>query len=230
MYINNIVSLFSETIEYRDFQLHGILTPIILALFVAIISAIIQAWGIIHQAKRIRRNRSIKSLPLTFFAFQFLYFMAYFIYGFKIQSSALIVSNSVGLLFLPIIITIVKYKLIEGSSFKREILISPFLLMIIPCVIFIETQWSLIAVLVIALIVFAQLVLEIIHNREIRNIEPKFIISIVLCSLVWLWYGIEASDFGLITSSSTTIAVGIIFGAFHIFAARTFKKNPATIN
>lgn len=230
MIINNIISLFSETIEYRDFQVHGILTPIILALFIAVISAIIQAWGIIHQTKRIRRNKSTKSLPLTFFAFQFLYFMAYFIYGFKIQSSALIVSNSVGLLFIPIIVTIIKYKLIEGSSFKKEMLISPFLLMIVPCVIFIETQWSLIAVLALASIVFMQLVIEIIHNREIRNIEPKFILSIVLCSLVWLWYGIEVSDFGLITSSSATIVVGTIFGVFHIFATRTFKKNPATIN
>ncbi|MEI6529298.1 MAG: SemiSWEET family transporter [Candidatus Falkowbacteria bacterium] len=230
MIFKKIESLFTTSIEYQDYLLHGTITAINLALIVAIISASLQAWGIFRQNKLLKKNKSATALPLSFFAFQFFYFMAYLIYGLKIGSISLMISNVVGVLFLPIIITLVKFKQIENASFKNELLISPLLALIIPCVVFIRKEWSLIAVLILATIVFTHLVIEIIRKREIRNIEPRFIISFILCSLVWLWYGIEISDFGLITSSATTVSVGIAFSFFYLFMKRSFKKSPATIN
>lgn len=230
MIFKKIISLFAASIEYQDYLLHGTITTINFALFVALISAAVQAWGILRQTKLLKTNKSAAALPLTFFAFQFFYFMAYLIYGLKIGSVSLVISNVVGVLFLPIIFTLIKFKRKENVSFKSELLVSPFLALIIPCVVFIKKEWSLIAVLILATIVFTHLVVEIIRKREIRNIEPRFIISFILCSLVWLWYGIEVSDFGLIASSATTISVGIAFLIFYFFVRRSFKKSPATID
>ena len=228
MFVNNVINLLKETVEYQDFMANGI-TAMNLVIVIAAISGIIQGWGMIKQNNRIWNNKSGAALPLTFFAFQFFYFVAYFIYGFKIRSGALMINNLVGILFVPIIIGLIKFKLSEKGSFKKELIISPFLALIIPCVLFIKEQWSLIAILLLALAVFAHLIFEIIKKKELDNIEPKFIISILLGSSVWLWYGIGISDFGLIVSSGSTILAGTLFIGFYAITKRKFRKSPTSI-
>lgn len=225
MIFDNIVNFVKQTVEYQDYQVRGI-SAISLILIVGIISSVIQGWGMLKQNSRIWSNRSGVAIPLTFFAFQFFYFMAYLIYGYKIKSGALIVNNLVGILYLPIIIGLIKFKLREHKSFRRELYVSPFLALIIPCVIFIKSEWSLVAILVLAAGVFTHLIIEILRKRELSNIEPKYIVSVIIGSAMWLWYGFEIDDFGIMCSSGSTILAGSLFACFYVFSHRHFNKSP----
>jgi len=225
MIFENFSELVKQTVEYQDYQLRGI-TAIGLILVIGTISSIIQGWGMIKQNSRIWKNKSGVAVPLTFFAFQFFYFMAYLIYGYSIRSGALMLNNLVGILYIPIIVGLIKFKLKEHTSFKRELFVSPFLILIIPCVLFIKSEWALIAILVLAAGVFTHLIVEILRRKELGNIEPKYIISIILGSLMWLWYGVEIDDFGIICSSCSTVIVGSLFAIFYYHSKRRFNKRP----
>ena len=221
MSFNNLIDYLHSSIEYQDFLRHGHLTAISLMVFVASVSAVIQTWGMLTQNKRIWENRSGTTLPLTFFAFQFFYFMAYLIYGIKINSLSIILNNFVGVFFLPIIIGLIKFKLNENSSFRNELIVFPFLVLILPFVLIIKTKLSLIAILFLAIIVFTHLMSELFKTKMVKNIEPKFIFSMVIGSAIWLWYGFRICDFGLITSSGVTIAGASLFYLYF----RKFKKS-----
>ncbi len=209
------LNILSETVEYQDFLKHGP-SVINLVVLVAIISGLIQAWGMLKQNRKIWKNKSGAALPLTFFVFQFFYYLAYLIYGYKIRSGALMINNLVCILFIPIIVGIIKYKLQSNLSLKHDLRISPFLILVIPCVVLIKTQWSLIATLFIAAVVYAHLVFEISKQGALNHLEPRFIVSIILGAGIWLWYGIGIFDLGLIVSSGSTVLGGSLFMLFYL--------------
>jgi uncharacterized protein with PQ loop repeat len=72
--------------------------------------------------------------------------------------------------------------------------------------------------------VFLHLIFEIIKTKKLKNIEPKFIISVILGSIIWFWYGIAIDDFGLAISSASTIGGGIMFLIFYFVLK--YHKNP----
>lgn len=225
MIFEKIAKFVLETVEYQDYQARG-LSAVSLILFVGVLSSLIQGWGMYKQNSRIWNNKSGRAIPLTFFTFQFFYCMAYLVYGYNIKSGALILNNLVGFLYLPIIAGLIKFKLREHNSFKRELLVSPLLALIVPCVLIIKNEWALICILVIATAVFTHLVIEILQKKELKNIEPKYIYSVILGSGMWLWYGIEINDFGIASSSGSTIIVASLFAWFYFFSKRVFKKSP----
>ncbi|MFA5131648.1 MAG: SemiSWEET family transporter [Patescibacteria group bacterium] len=220
MVFKNLVNFFQGLIEYRDFIEHGHFTSVSIVVLIALLTAIIQAWGMLKQSKKIWQNQSGETLPLTFFAFQFFYFMSYLIYGIKIGSGSIILNNLVGFFFLPIIAGLIKFKLKENGSFRKELLFSPFFVLVIPCILFIKEEWSLLVVLVLALFVFTHLVRELFRTKKVRNIEPRFILSIIAGSSIWLFYGWKIGDFGIAISSGTTIIGGMFFYYYY----RRFKS------
>ncbi len=210
MYIKNLLHFIKNTIEYLDYQEHGHWTVTTAIILIASLSAGIQIWGIQTQNKKIWKNKSGEALPLSFFLFQFIYFISYLIYGIKIKSGALIVSNLVFFMFIPVIVGLIKFMPSSRNKFKRELLIMPLLLLIIPCVLLIDAKWSLIVIFIIALLVYWNLLKELKQSLKINNIEPKFIYSVMLSSLVWFIYGIRINNFGIMISSGATVVSAII--------------------
>jgi uncharacterized protein with PQ loop repeat len=198
-------------------------------IIIAVVVAVIQGWGILKQNKKIWINQSGKSLPLTFFAFQFFYCLGYLLYGFRINSGALIISNLVGLLYIPIIIGLIKFKRRESGSFKEELRLSPIFILTVPLILFINKEWALIAILALAILVISKLIREFMRTKDTQNVSPKFIISFLVSSLIWLGYGYEINDFGLMISSSTTALGAILFLAMYlIFKYKIFNTKSPT--
>jgi uncharacterized protein with PQ loop repeat len=225
MIFENILSFIKETLEYKNYMSQGGFTQINFVIIIALISAGIQSWGILRQNKRIWNNKSGVALPLSFFAFQLFYYTAYLIYGAKIKSGTLIITNFIGILFLPIIIGLIKFKLKEGYSFKKDLLVCPLLSLMIPCVLLVEKRWSLIAILFIAMAVFSNLIYEVVKARGVRNIEPKYIYSVLLGALIWLWYGWQINDLGLIISSAATMFATSLFLSLYL-TLKYLKPKP----
>ncbi len=217
MYFENLIK---QTIEYQG---HGSTQTIITLIIVLIVTAF-QAWALIRQNRRIRRNESGASLKLPFFSFQLFYYSGYFLYGFLIHSGALVINNVVGLLFIPVIISLIKYRIKENGSFRKEIIISPFLIITIPIILFVNKNWSLLAMLIVATFAIMPQVREIEKTKNVNNIEPWLIISFLANSVASLGYGIWINSLGLIISSSGTILVIAIFMALYYLVLN--KKNP----
>ena len=215
-------------IEYQDWENYHELDIVTGTIIIAFVVLLIQGWGIWKQNKKIWANQSGKSLPLTFFAFQFFYFLGYFLYGFRISSGALIVSNLVGLLYIPIIIGLIKFKRRENGSFKEEIRLSPIFILTVPLILFINKEWALIAILALAFLVMFKLVREFMRTKDTQNVSPKFIVSFLVSSLIWLGYGYGIRDFGLIVSSATTALAAILFLLLYI-KYRVFNKKKSDL-
>ncbi len=200
--------IFTQTVECQNWGWN----TITISFLAAILITIIQGWGIWKQNKKIWKNQSGKSLSLIFFVFQFSYFTSYFVYGIDRDSLTIIVNNILGLLFIPIIIGLIRYKLKEKELSRRELIISSLLPLIIPGTLLIKDKdLFLIIILGIAAISVAPQVLELIKTKETKNIEPKFIIVFLISGTLWLIYGLAINSLALITSSIPTILLSLMF-------------------
>lgn len=214
--------ILENLIEYQNYLQYHQLNIVTGTFIIAIIATIIQGWGILKQNKKIWRNRSGTSLPISFFSFQFFYCLGYLIYGFQIHSGALIISDLVGLLYIPLIIGLIKFKRQENGSFKEEMILSPIFVLVIPCVLFVDQTWSLLIIFVFGALVSIKLIVGFIKTAETKNISPKYIMSFLISSVIWLWYGYEIDDLGLIISSAASVLAATLFLALYL----KYKKSP----
>ncbi len=227
MYLKNLISFALNSIEYLDYKEHGQFTLTSLVIVIAFLSAFIQAWGIRKQNNLIWKNKSGESLPISFFVFQFIYFLSYLIYGIKINSAALVINNLVFILFIPIIVGLIKFRFKNWNVTKNELALLPLILLIIPCVILINTQWSLLAILFIAMLIYWNLLKQMQKSFKLNNIEPKYIYSVALSSFVWLLYGWKIGDFGIITSNIVNITAVIFL--LLVFRKKFCNNGPESI-
>lgn len=222
-------NFLQNLIEYQNYISHHELNIVTATIIIAIVVAAIQSWGILKQNKKIWKHESGKALPITFFVFQLFYCLGYLIYGFQIKSGALIISNFVGLLYIPIIFGLIKFKRRENGSFKEELLLSPLFMLTVPIILLIDKKWSLIAILGLAVFAISRFIKEFSRTKETKNVSPKFIISFLASSLIWLGYGYEINDFGLMISSSTTALGATLFLAMYlIFKYKIFNTKSPT--
>lgn len=223
MFIKNYLE---SLIEYQSFVHYGGLSLVSGAIFVALSSALIQGIGILNQNKIIWKNRSSKALPLAFFVFQFFYCLGYALYGFKIHSGALIISNLIALLYLPIIIGLIKYRDKGSLLIKTDLIYSGVFILIVPIILFVDKKWSLLIVLAFAVLVISRFAREFYIARDTSNISCRYIIMFLVVSLVWLSYGLLIRDFGLIVSCAITALAALIFLVFYMkLKSRNLKSS-----
>jgi MtN3 and saliva related transmembrane protein len=220
--------ILESSIEYQNYIQYHELNIVTATLIIAILATFIQGWGILKQNKKIWKNRSGKALPISFFSFQFFYCLGYLIYGLEIHSVALIISDLVGLLYIPIIIGLIKFKRHENGSFKEEIILSPVFILIVPCILLVDKTWSLLIILALGVLVSVKLIRGFIKTGETKNISPKYIVSFLISSFIWLWYGYEIDDLGLIISSTASVlAAGLFLLLYLRYKKRsTQQKSP----
>lgn len=207
-------------IEYQDYLAHQKITIISAAIIIAVITMIIQGWGILKQNNKIWQNKSANSLPLTFFVFQMLYCLSYLIYGIRIKSGALIISDLICFLYIPIIIGLIKFKRAGNGSFKEEIMLTPIFLLTIPVVLFVDKNWSLAAIFTLTIIVGYRIIIEFIRTKDTKDLSAKFVASFIISSLIWLAYAWAIKDIPLIISSCVSVSAGILFIIIK------YKKSP----
>lgn len=203
-----------------------------ISFIMAIFLVIIQAVGMWRQKNKVGSGKNEKTfLSLVLFSALFLYYIDYGIYGIYKHSLTIIISNFfLGLFFIPIIVKIIKYK-IKGNGFsKLELLISPFLLFIVPgMIIFTDKDLFLTILLFILGLSLIPQGLEFIKRKndikEKNDFEPLFVFTILLNNIVWLIFGLEIHSPALIWSSIPTILVtGIALALYYLFKLNRKKS------
>jgi len=190
---------------------------------------IIQTWGLIAQNKKISRNGS-EALSVLFFSGQFLYLFGYINYGLSEHNLTITISSLPGLFFLPIIYTLIckRLELIRTTNdsylkifllknFKNDLVLSIlFFIIIIPTIFIITDKNTLLIILLITVIIsILPQIYRIIKYKTLKNIANKYLLAMIISSLLYLIYGISMevyfkNSWGLIVTATSSLIAMII--------------------
>lgn len=147
---------------------------------------IFSAWGLLQQAKKIWVTKSGQSVSVNAFGFAIFLFSANIIYGYSINSLALVFNGSLlGLLSLLILSGLAKFK---GFTFTQKSLALLFFGLIIAMIILpSKGQFYLFFSLINIAAVITQ-PWEILRNKDAGAVEVRLVLVYLAGGLFWVSY------------------------------------------
>lgn len=232
MYIKKfifILNILKSTVEYQNKDNIFFLIGLILA----ILMFMSQLWGLLSQNKKILQGDS-QALSLVFFSGQFLYFLGYTYYGICQYNITIFISSLAGLIFLPIVFNLARKKikqlkiistekskqtrLTEMNGIKADLLFTGLLFLVLLPAYGIKNKNILLVILLIAVIIsIIPQVYHIFKYKTLKNISYKYILSLIISSLLYLSYGIMieihiGNSWGIIvTAVASLIGMSILY-------------------
>lgn len=156
--------------------------------------AFVQAWGLWQQKKTIWKNQSGQSISVTWLSYFTCLDVVVFIYGWSINSIAMMVNG--GLIFLYVLIMIGLWKF-KGFS-KLEKFLGICLLIVIVVTIFIPAKdWMFLIVSFGSILSLIMQPYEIWKNKNSGVVEIKLIIVYLISTTFWIIYGYTINDWVL---------------------------------
>jgi len=211
MFFYNILNDF---IEIKNFG-NNIMT---VSFVLTIILSIIQSYGISKQGKRISKHKSARAISVFFFAAQSIYSLGYVVYGISKNSLALIINGLLFIFFFRIVFQILALSFKKHNYFNTENIMTSLLLVLAPLLLLITNKDIMLLILfIISTISSVPQIYSLYKLKDYSDIEPKFLVSILVSSAIWLIYGITINGHALILSSIPTIISIIVFLAVYYY-------------
>jgi len=167
---------------------------ITIGLFGTTIFTFIEYWGLVQQNRAIWLAKSGKSISVLWFCYSMAMFISMIIYGIEIKSIAFLINSILGIVHIPIIIGLWKYK---GFS-KME---KNFSILLIGCMgamyILPHKDWFFLGLSFANIIVGIFQPWEIWKNKDAGVVEIKMLTAYTLGSSFWVIYAFAINDWVL---------------------------------
>jgi uncharacterized protein with PQ loop repeat len=214
-----------QLVEYKNFGFNRAT----LFFFMVALMSMLEIYGLWLQNKKIRTEKSGKSLLAFWFIYFHFLFLSCFVYGIEIGSGVLMADLLVALFYLPIV-----HALLKTNGLKKvDAAVFFACLGALTAMIAYNIKEELFMVFHLAgvvVLVFGPL--EIRKTRTRGVIEIKLILVYSFNSLVWACYGIVIRDFPLVfvSLSSFTAMMAMIFLWFRFSPAHLRKRGVVCAN
>lgn len=185
-----MVEFIRNSVEFREWGIN-ILT---LSSIATIILTVFQGYGLMSQNQQIWKMKSAESISELYFSFNLFYFSSFVIYGISQNSLAMIFNGLLGIIYIPIIVGILKFKKIP----KNKKISMALMAIMVPAMAIFENKNLFISILLIGilLLLFRQLAeIAILRNRGALSL--KFILVFLATTVFWLIYAIMIANLPL---------------------------------
>jgi uncharacterized protein with PQ loop repeat len=185
-------TLFGWTLEYQNWG-WNLLTVAAIATFVIIL---LQATALILQSRRIWKKENGDSVSVTWISLFGFTFLTFAIYGIYQQGLVMLVNGLLGLLHLPILIGLWKYKRIALS----EHVVTVVCVFMIPAIVLLPQKAALLFVFmgVSNCSLLAQAI-EIYRKEKVGAVDIRLIMTYLVGAGFWIVYSTAISDYVLMT-------------------------------
>ena len=212
-----MIEILEKTIEYKNFGLNALTISAI----ATIIFSLISGYGVGRQAWKIWSEKSGKSVSPIFFAYNFFYFLIFFVYGFEEKSLAIIISGSLCLLYLPILFGLKKFR---GFTFS-DITMMLAMATVIPLLFFFDKEKIVSLFSLAAVIAIISQIKEIWKKKDFGAFSIVYLYTLLINSVFWCIYYTATKSWFL---DSLSIAEGLFISA-SLIINRKWKKRKKSV-
>lgn len=185
---------------------------IIISSLITVLFTFLQGYGIIKQAQKIWRSKSVKSLSTFFFFFLFFYFIILILYGLNKNSLTMIFNGLLVFTSIPVVVGILKFKTL---SFIEKISI-PIMMLMIPAMIVVKNKDVLFfIILFVSWITLLFQLINMIREKSRGSIEIKFILIQLITVIFWSIYSFGIKNWPLEIFNFTATITYILFVFFY---------------
>jgi uncharacterized protein with PQ loop repeat len=209
--------ILNQFVEVRQFGLNAITV----ALIGTFVLSLIQAWGLLHQIKRIREERSTKSVSMVYLGYFCVHFICTMVYGYRHDMLAYVLGGAVLAVMYGRVLDVaigyggqinmfryIPYLILAAGAFYA--MPEPYDYVLMVCFYFIGTFF-----------VF-QIPYEIIRNNSKGSVSGRMLITVASTIAFWFVYGFCVRDWLLALNCGLSLVALAIAG--YLYKADGFRR------
>lgn len=191
-------TLFGWTLEYQNWGWNALTVSATVTFFLSLV----QAWGTIGQATKIRREKGGVSVNIRFFAYRLALFASLMLYGWTRESLLLLLASFNQTFAHVFVIMALRVHKREGWLAERKYFYL-YLLMVPVMIAFPWREYMVAAFTTYMFVPLVRQILEVWKERSAGNLDIRLIAILNFNAAFWIAYGVMTKDLVVLVFSPT---------------------------